>query len=262
MPQDFNYHLLDETTHRPWPMPDQPWIMTQTWHDLLFAHWPIDAAVMRAKVPASLELDLFEGQAWIGVVPFQMRNVTPRGLPSLPWVSAFPELNVRTYVRIGDKAGVFFFSLDAANALAVATARTLFHLPYFQADMQVDVEDRTNRVTYRSRRTSTDGPPAEFVGTYRPVGPVFNPRPGSLEYFLTERYCLYAVDGGGGTHICEIHHPLWPLQIAEAEVSVNNMARAAGFMLPDVAPLLHFAVRQDMVAFPLTRVPSASDAAR
>jgi uncharacterized protein len=262
VPQDFNYHLLDETAHRPWPMPDQPWIMTQTWHDLLFAHWPIDVAVMRAKVPASLELDLFEGQAWIAVVPFQMKNVTPRGLPALPWVSAFPELNVRTYVRIGDRPGVFFFSLDAANALAVATARTLFHLPYFQADMQVDVEDRSNRVTYASRRTSTDGPPAECIGTYRPVGPVFNPRPGSLEYFLTERYCLYAVDGSGGTHICEIHHPLWALQIAEAEFSVNSMARAAGFTLPDVSPLLHFAKRQDMVAFPLTRVSSAADAAR
>ena len=259
---DFRYEILQAVAHRPWPMPDGPWIMTQTWHDLLFAHWPIDPAVMRGNVPEQLPLDLHEGQAWIAIVPFQMKNVTPRGVPALPWVSAFPELNVRTYVRVDDKPGVFFFSLDAANALAVATARRFFHLPYFQAAMKVDVAQDTNRVTYDSRRTSSDGPPAELVGTYRPIGPVFNPRPGSLEYFLSERYCLYAVDGGGDTHICEIHHPPWPLQIAEAEFEVNSMARAAGFTLPDVTPLCHFAKRQDVVAFPLTRVSSASAAAR
>jgi uncharacterized protein len=134
----FNYGILAITDHRPWPMPASPWMMTQTWHDLLFAHWPIDRAALAAKIPAGLELDLFEGQGWLGVVPFHMSNVAPRGVPALPWISAFPELNVRTYVRAGGKAGVYFFSLDAANPVAVGVARTLLNLPYYSAAMQVE----------------------------------------------------------------------------------------------------------------------------
>jgi len=129
MPGDFDDSFLTDTAHRPWPLPERPWIMTQTWHDLLFAHWPVDKERLRAKLPPGIALDLFDGQAWLGVVPFRMSNVAPRGLPALPWVSAFPELNVRTYVTRDGKPGVYFFSLDAANPLAVQTARTLFHLP-------------------------------------------------------------------------------------------------------------------------------------
>ena len=112
---DFNRAILNETAHRPWPMPQRPWLMTQTWNDLLFAHWPVDASAVRERVPGAFELDLFDGQAWLGVVPFHMTNVTPRFVPALPWVSAFPELNVRTYVRVAGTPGVYFFSLDAGN---------------------------------------------------------------------------------------------------------------------------------------------------
>ena len=100
---DFNYAILKEVAHRPWDVPDRPWLMTQTWHNLLFAHWPIDVEQLRPKVPTTLELDLFEGAAWVGIVPFEMTNVAARGVPALPWVSAFPELNVRTYVRVADR---------------------------------------------------------------------------------------------------------------------------------------------------------------
>lgn len=115
---DFPFEIVDEQAHRPWPMPDGPWIMTQSWHDLLFAHWPVDRRALEAKLPPMLQLDLFEGQAWLGITPFHLTNVAPRGVPALPLVSAFPELNVRAYVRIGDKPGVYFFSLDAGNPLA------------------------------------------------------------------------------------------------------------------------------------------------
>ncbi|MCU1386410.1 MAG: hypothetical protein JWL71_5107, partial [Acidobacteria bacterium] len=108
---DFDDTILADTAHRPWPLPGRPWIMTQTWHDLLFAHWRVDVDELAALIPSGLELDLFSGEAWAGVVPFHMTNVAPRGVPSLPWVSAFAELNVRTYVRVGDKPGVYFFSL-------------------------------------------------------------------------------------------------------------------------------------------------------
>jgi uncharacterized protein YqjF (DUF2071 family) len=248
----FNYAILDETAHRPWPMPSSPWVMTQTWHDLLFAHWPVSAAMLREKIPAGFELDTFEDQAWVGVVPFHMTNVAPRGVPALPWVSAFPELNVRTYVRVGGDPGVYFFSLDAANPLAVGVARTLAHLPYFTAAMQV--EPRDGWIHYSSRRTSPSGNAAEFVGRYRPTGDPAAPVEGTLDYFLTERYCLFTVDSEFRALRLDIHHPPWPLQPAEAELSVNTMADAAGIRLPAMAPLLHFARRQDMVAWNPTTV--------
>jgi len=160
--------------------------MTQTWHDLLFAHWPIDPAVLVRKLPVELPLDLFDDRAWIGVIPFHMTNVGPRGVPSLPGLSAFPELNVRTYVILDGKPGVYFFSLDAASTLAVIGARTMFHLPYFRAAMSVHTDGR--RVTYRSARRSAVN--AQFLSSYEPIGSSSPAVPGTLEYFLTERYCL------------------------------------------------------------------------
>ena len=249
---DFHYDILNDRAHRPWPMPESPWIMTQTWHDLLFAHWPVDANALREHVPAGFEIDTFDGQAWVAVVPFHMSNVAPRGLPALPWVSAFPELNVRTYVRVKERPGVYFFSLDASNPVAVGVARTLVHLPYFTATMSV--EQKEGWIEYRSERTSSKGAPAEFVARYRPVGLVSPPVEGSLEYFLTERYGLFTVDSAFHAYGLDIHHPRWPLQTAEAEIRVNTMADAAGIRLPSMAPLLHFSKRQDMVGWPLERV--------
>jgi uncharacterized protein YqjF (DUF2071 family) len=244
---DFNYAILDVTAHRPWPMRSAPWIMTQTWHDLLFAHWPVDAALLRAKVPRAFPLDTFDGQAWVGVVPFRMSNVAPRGLPALPRISAFPELNVRTYVTRDGKPGVYFFSLDAANALAVQTARHVAHLPYYRASM--DVADREGWIHYRSRRIAAAAAPAELAARYRARGPARPPIAGTLEHFLTERYCLYTEDNAGRSYRLEIHHPPWPLQSADAEFERNTMAQAAGIPLPSAPPLLHFAQRQDMVAW-------------
>ena len=223
--------------------------MTQTWHNLLFAHWRVDAGVLRRKVPAHFDLDQFDGAAWLGVVPFQMTNVAPRGVPSLPWVSEFPELNVRTYVRVANRPGVYFFSLDAGSAVAVQAARLLLNLPYYSAAMTVT--PHANEVHYSSRREDPS-PPAVFVAQYRPTGTSFHAVHGSLEYFLTERYCLYNVDHKGAPYRLDIHHPPWALQAAEARIEQNTMGDVAGFSLPG-APLLHFSRRQDMV----TWAPSA-----
>jgi uncharacterized protein YqjF (DUF2071 family) len=248
----FDFGILGVTAHRPWPMPTSPWIMTQTWHDLLFAHWPVAAGALRERVPAAFEIDVFEDEAWLGLVPFRMTNVAPRGVPALPWLSAFPELNVRTYVRVGGKPGVYFFSLDAANPVAVGVARTLVHLPYYSARMSVT--ERDGFIEYRSRRTSSHTPLAEFTGRYRPAGPVDRPATGTLEHFLTERYCLYTVDKSARAYRLDIHHPPWSLQQAEAEITTNSMADAAGVHLPARTPLLHFSRRQDMVAWPLRAI--------
>jgi len=220
--------------------------MTQTWHDLLFAHWAVDPAALRPRVPGELELDTFDEQAWIGIVPFHMSNVAPLGVPAIPWLSAFPELNVRTYVRVGRKAGVYFFSLDASRTPAVLAARALFGLPYFLASMRVDAG--AGAVHYISRRTASRVR-AELVASYRPAGPPAVPVPGSLEYFLTERYCLFTVDRRRRVHRVDIHHPPWPLQPADAEIAINTMADASGIRLPATAPLLHYAKRQDIVAW-------------
>jgi uncharacterized protein YqjF (DUF2071 family) len=235
---------LDAIGHRPWPMPDRPWVMTQSWHDLLFAHWPVDERLLRPHVPAAFEVDRFDDTAWLGVVPFTMSNVTPRGMPALPWLSAFPELNVRTYVRPRDgKRGVFFFSLDAARLPAVLAARAAFRLPYFHASMQVSRAG--DAVRYTSRRR---GSRASFAATYGPIGPPFTAAHGSLEFFLTERYCLYHLDVLGRPSRMEIHHAPWDLQPARAEIAENTMADGLGLRL-EGAPLVHFAARQDVVAW-------------
>jgi uncharacterized protein YqjF (DUF2071 family) len=243
---DFDATGLEQTSHRPWPIPPRPWIMTQTWHDLLFAHWPIDVVELRASIPPPFEVDLFEGTAWIGLVAFHMTNVAPRGVPSLPWLSRFAELNVRTYVRVDDQPGIFFFSLDAASAVAVRTARALFNLPYYTARMAVsNVRDR---VEYRSVRES-DGPDATFEAVYEAVGPSFFARPLTLEHFLTERYCLYHHHHSGAAYRLDIHHPPWSLRLARAQLRTNTMAAAGGLRLAGMPVLLHFAKRQDMVAW-------------
>jgi len=246
VPNDFPSDIVNEVGHRPWPMPGRAWMMRQSWHDLLFAHWPVAVDAVRTRVPRTLELDLFDGTAWVGVVPFHMTNVAPRAMPPLPWVSAFPELNVRTYVTYCGKPGVYFFSLDAANPLAVIVARTMLHLPYYRATMDVAVNGEW--VEYESLRTQ-GGRTAHFKARYRPIGPVFQPTPGTLEHFLAERYCLYTADS---IHVrrLDIHHPPWRLQSADAVIATNTVADASGIALPPVTPLLHFARRQDAVAWP------------
>jgi uncharacterized protein YqjF (DUF2071 family) len=246
MAHDFDSAILNEVAHRPWRMPDSPWVMTQTWHDLLFAHWPMDPELLRSGIPGEFEIDLFDAKAWIGIVPFHMTNVAPRGVPALPWISEFPELNVRTYVRVADRPGIYFFSLDAGSMLAVQAARTLLNLPYYSASMAVG--ERAGAINYESRRDSEDEP-AYFNARYGPTGSRFLAAEGSVEYFLTERYCLYNLDQRGRPYRLDIHHPPWPLQPARAEIALNTMADAAGIPLPQQEPLLHFVKRQDMIAW-------------
>jgi uncharacterized protein YqjF (DUF2071 family) len=243
---------LHSVSHRPWPLPAGPWVMAQSWHDLLFAHWPIPVEVMRPLVPQQLELDTFDRQAWVGVVPFWMSGVRPRGSPAIPGLSRFPELNVRTYVTFGGKPGVHFFSLDAASLPAVCTARALYHLPYFHAKMKAEAAGE--EVLYSSNRRRAN---AEFRGRYGPGAPAQARQPGTIERWLTERYCLYTVHRGD-VYRGEIHHVPWPLQDAHAEIEINSMAAAANIPLPDTRPWLHFARRLDVLIWPLRRSQTAS----
>jgi uncharacterized protein YqjF (DUF2071 family) len=244
---------LEQVANRPWPLPSGPWVMAQSWHDLLFVHWPVPEATLRPHIPARLAIDTFEGQAWLGVVPFRMSGVRLRGTPALPGLSAFPELNVRTYVHVEGKPGVWFFSLDADNRIAVAIARTWFHLPYFRAHMSC--EERNGRIEYKCARSHRGAPSGVLNGRYLPIGTVFAAVPGSLEHFLTERYCLYAADEEGRILRGEIHHAPWPLQTAEAELISNTMPEADGIYLGPAKPLLHFSKKQDVVVWNPRRLP-------
>lgn len=230
--------------------------MQQSWHDLLFAHWPIPVEDLRPAIPGSLDLDTFDGEAWLGIIPFRMSGVRPRRLPAVPGLSVFPELNVRTYVTRpsphAPQPGVFFFSLDAANAIAVAIARRFFMLPYFRAKM--GLTDTLRSIRYNSDRTHRHAPDARFNAEYAPIGGIDYAKAGTLEQWLTERYCLYTTDRRGRLYQAEIHHLPWPLQTAECEIRANTMARAAGLSLPDDEPLLHFARRLDVLIWPLHRL--------
>jgi len=240
--------ILKHVAHRPWPLPRGPWIMKQKWHDLLFAHWPVAEEALRPLIPRQLEIDTFAGRAWLGVVPFRMSGVRARGTMAMPGLSRFPELNVRTYVTLDGKPGVWFFSLDAANRIAVWAARFAFHLPYFWAAMKC--EENSGWIEYESSRAQREDLPAALAGRYRAVGETFLAGPGSIEHFLAERYCLYTVDKSGRILRGNIHHRPWPLQLAQASFRENTMAAAAEIAVADApAELLHFSRRQDVLVW-------------
>lgn len=230
------------------------------WEDLLFLHWPVPAADLRARVPADLAIDTFDGTAWLGIVPFRMARTRLRWLPRLPSAHAFPELNVRTYVRAGDRAGVWFFSLDAASRLAVAGARAAFKLPYFHADMQCD--RRGQLIVYSSERRDRRAPPASFAARWCSGSASRPAAPGSLEHFLVERYCMYAVGTDGGLRCGHIAHVPWQLMSASVELGACDMTQRLDLELPDCAPLALMAERQTVVAWALERAgPLAAIAA-
>lgn len=234
---------LSVTAHRPYPLPKANWRMLQRWRDLLFAHWPIHQAEVADLIPPGLEIDTFDQTAWVGIVPFWMDRLELQGLPRIFGVSRFPELNLRTYVRERNtnRAGVYFFCLEAANPIAVAVARTFFHLPYHWARMSVKTSG-DGQFTYQSERLFSSRP-VRFRAHYRGLGRMRAPEqgcPGTIEHFLTERYCLFTVNQRGELLRGDIHHEPWPLEAAEAEIEWNDLPAAHGIRLPDSAPLLHY----------------------
>lgn len=249
--------IVQTVEHRPFPLPAEPWAMTQIWHTLLFAHWPLSPEALRPLIPDGLALDTFDSYSWVSITPFFMTHVRPRGVPPLPWLSQFAEINVRTYVTLQDIPGIYFFSLDASNPIAVALARTIVQLPYFHAHISCRLAGGT--VHYHSHRSHLGTPPADFAANYRPIGPITSAQPGTLEYWLVERYCLYTLFKRDRLYRVTIHHRPWPLQAAEAEIACNTMAHANGIRLPDTAPLFHYAPRQEVLVWPLQRIfPSSA----
>lgn len=221
--------------------------MRMSWLDLCFLHWRVDAEAFDGLIPRGITLDTFDGSAWIGVVPFHMSDVGVRGVRSPRGITAFGELNVRTYVTVGGKPGVWFLSLDATDPSAVRIARAVFHLPYYNA--RIDRSERDGVFSYHSTRTDPRGGAADLDVTYRPTGQVTRSLPGSLEYFLVERYCLYAVSGRGRILRTEVDHDPWELQPAQADVARCTMTQPPGIVLPPEPPIAHFSRRLDVIAW-------------
>lgn len=243
-----SHPALQQTAHRPWPVPSRDWLLRQVWHDLLFLHWPVPAATLRPQIPAALAVDEFDGSAWVAITPFWMSDIGFRTWPGIPLANRFAELNVRSYVRFNDRPGVWFFSLDAASSLGVLGARLLYGLPYYRARMQHAAEG--DGIRYQSSR----GMAAHFEARYGPVGPVSLSTAGSLEHWLTERYCLYAQTSGGPLYRAEIHHVPWPLQPATATIQRNEMFKAAGLSVTGSPSRLHFSRRLEVIVWGRERV--------
>ncbi len=236
-------------------MADFSAVLRMRWEHLLFMHWPVEPKRLRGLVPPCLELDTFEGSAWVALVPFTMRDVSPVFLPRVPWrgVTDFHECNVRTYVRLGAERGVYFFSLDAASRLGVWGARTLFHLPYYNA--RIDLDRTGDDVRYGVERL--DAPGASLRCRWRAGAPLARAQPGELVHFLTERYSFLTADRSGAPRICRIRHAPWSLRSAELLELDDGLVRAAGITVGDRAPLLHHADRIDVVAGQLRAVSTS-----
>lgn len=211
-------------------------IMYQTWSTLLFMHWPVPEDRLRPLIPIGLHVDTFDGAAWIGITPFTMPSIRPPYLPALPVLGRSHEINVRTYVRHEGVPGVWFFSLDANNPLAVLGARLGFALPYYQARMALDVDE--GEVRFRSKRTHAGAPSAHFEAVWRRGEALPAAEPGSLDFFLIERYCLYAARAGRLTR-ARIHHRPWPLCSATLLSHSSTMLESHDLSVDRSAPLLH-----------------------
>jgi len=246
------HESLHHLEHRPWLLPTRPWAWRQSWLELAFIHYRVAAASLQAIIPAGLTVQEFDGSAWVGLVPFRMVGVMKRGLPDLPGFSAFPELNLRTYVECRGKPGVWFFSLDAASWPIVVGGRHLFGLPYYLAQMTVRQRaDGWHHIISRRRGTNV-----RFESNYRPTGQSFFAKPDSFEHWTTERYCLYTQRKKRLLRI-EVHHAPWPLQAGEVECASNGVLKAAGFEPLDENPICHFSTGVHVVSFPAEIVVNA-----
>ena len=239
--------VLAKTDHRPWPLSEAPWLLFMRWKNLAFFHWPIPVDALRPLVPRQLEIDTFDGQAWIGIVPFQMKDVRFRFAPRIPNATNFPELNVRTYVRGNSRPGIWFFTFDASSWLAVRVAQLGLNLAYRHA--QMSVQSSGDAIAYTSERVDRSVPPAEFAATYAPISAPRTAKAGTLEEWLIERYCFFGQFRSGDLYRIDVHHPPWPVQDAVAEIKRNTMLDPLGLQMPGDSPLLHFAHSLDVLAW-------------
>ncbi|MBU8880406.1 DUF2071 domain-containing protein [Bacillus sp. FJAT-29790] len=231
-------NLINEVAHRPWPVPSNKWVMRQTWSNLLFLHWPISSESLRPYIPPSIQIDIFGEYAWLGVILFVTEGVYPRGLSSVSLACKFPEINLRTYVIYNGKPGIYFLSLDSRNWASTMIGKSWFHLPYYYA--QISFQQKGQAFHFQSTRKGKIDEPIKFSCNYAHSSEVYFTQEGTLDHWLTERYCMFSSDKGSNIYSVDLHHRPWPLQKAEAEIYTNTLFSPFHFDLSEVKPLSHF----------------------
>ena len=252
--------FLVRTSHKPRPLPAGRWAMTQRWNDLLFAHWPIPVPTLEPLLPEWLQVDPFQGSAWLGAVPFWLDRIKVRGMPLVPAVRSFPDLNLRTYVRdrLKGTRGIYCFSVDCSNLLAVAAAHVFYNLPYKLAEMHMEPRGEREFAFYSRRRFARDA--VIFKARYRGLGPTVKTaeiRPGSFEFYFSERNCVFSTNRSGEPIRADLHHVPWPLEEAQADIERNDLAAAVGIALPKIEPVLHYSRRMALYIWPAERLRPA-----
>jgi uncharacterized protein len=231
--------LVEDVSGRPWPLPDEPWAQAQTRENVLFAHWPVALPELARLLPPGLPVDTFDGEAWVGIVPFRLVNLRLRGLPPLPWLSSFLQLDVRTYLTVDGRPGIWLFSLDTTNPLLVEAAKRAHRLPAYRA--RISSEAVEGGLRFEASRNGL-----AFRARYAGAGKPFTARGGTLEHFLTERYCLYTADGGR-LYRADLHQAAWSLQAGEADVEETTISPLS----LEGEPHLLFAASHDVLVWPL-----------
>ncbi|MGG1661069.1 YqjF family protein [Brevibacillus sp. NRS-1366] len=233
------------------PFQKPGWIMTQTWEHLLFIHWAVSPEALRGLIPNELEIDTYDGKAWIGILPFLLSGVRIRRMPTVPYTSAFPEINVRTYVKTKQKSGIYFLSLDASNPLITSIAKRWYRLPYFLADMQFATT--MNRIEFESRRLRGNGQSVVFSGSYEPIGLPIHVKKGTLEHWLTERYTLFCQCGRSNQiFYADVYHEPWVLQQTKAQIRENTMTQRLSIPLGEQPDLSFYARGVQSYVWPIT----------
>ncbi|MEK3889702.1 YqjF family protein [Bacillus sp. FSL K6-3431] len=245
------HKAFSETVQRPFPLPSKPWVMTQMWENLLFSHWPIPLDIIRKHVPPSLKMDLYQGSAWLGVIPFYVNHMKLRGVPEIPYLRSYIELNVRTYVTYQGKPGIYFFRLDANKWPAVIGGRIVAFLPYRLAQMNMKITD--NKIYFQSESQNPSGSKKVLNLTYSSTSKAYLPPQNSLEYWLFERYCFFTARGN---HLYrgDIHHDRWRVCSAEAMVHTNTIASFLPHSFFESSPLVHFTAQKKVFIWPLNKL--------
>ncbi|MFG6119973.1 YqjF family protein [Thalassobacillus sp. B23F22_16] len=241
-------NILRQTSHRETPLPGRPWLLTQKWDHLLFMHVPVLKQAIKPLLPPQLELDTYDGEAWISIVPFEVTGMHARWAPEIPFLSSYLELNVRTYVKYQGHPGVYFFSLDA-NLLTIVLGAKTFSLPYYYADMEM--KETNGHYTYRSiRKKAASG---DFEVSYHPVSKTYSPEHGSLSHWLMERYVFWQKKGNGLIQ-GDVHHLPWEVQDASADIDTETLT---SFLPPPSfsgETFYHYADSRRVLLWPLKKV--------
>ncbi|MFA4133034.1 MULTISPECIES: YqjF family protein [unclassified Brevibacillus] len=233
------------------------WTMTQTWEHLLFLHWAISPASIKALIPAGLELDTYDGKAWISIIPFLLSGVRLRRMPSVPFTTTFPEINVRTYVKAKGKTGVYFLSLDTSNPLVIKIAKFWYRLPYYRAQMAF--HRQADRIDFTSRRLSGLSQTPSFKGSYQPLSDKFFAKEGTLVHWLTERYTLFCrCDRTKQLMFADVVHEPWQLQETAFHIRENVMTENLSISLTDTPHLALYARGVQSLIWPIRSLADLS----